>query len=229
MTSRRGTPGQEAGWTSLLPVVVLLGTMGAVACLHGLIVLDPMGATALLGHALDRVTCRQVAPLLAALVVAAESASALAGAMVVMALQEGWAALRLLGRDPWTWWGPSALIRGSREGALLTAAGFLAFVAGGGIVLALLGRSIEPWLGAFVRPALLPDVVLGILKGAVLGCGIQALAFRVGLRSVRDLERGNGPGGDAAVGGAAGVAVVHALMFLAVAEAVWVLFVEGGA
>ncbi|MEB3236237.1 MAG: ABC transporter permease [Candidatus Sericytochromatia bacterium] len=226
MTLRRGTPGQEAGWTSFLPVVVLLGTMGAVACLHGLIVLEPLGATALLGGALDRVTSRQVAPLLAALVVAAESASALSGAMVVMALQEGWAALRLLGRDPWTWWGPSALWRGGREGALLTASGFLAFVAGGALVLALMGRSVEPWLGAFVRPAMLPNVLVGMLKGGLLGVGIQALAFRVGLRAIRDMEEGGGASGDAAVGGAAGQAVVHALLFIAVAEAVWVLLVE---
>lgn len=185
-----------------------------------------MGAVAWLGQALDRVTSRQVAPLLAALVLAAEAASALAGAMVVMAQQEGWAALRLLGRTPRTWWGAAALWRGIVGGASYTFVGWLAFVAGGAIVLSVLGRSLEPWMGAFLRPGLFGDIGTGVLKGAFFGLGVQLTAFCTGEGAIRALAEGRGPAGEEAVGEAAGTAVVRALLFLAMAEAIWVFLIE---
>ena len=199
-----------------------------MACLQGQHVLAPFGATTLLGSTLARVVLRQVAPLLVALVLAAQAGSALAGSLVVAEQSEVLAALRVMGVDERRWIMLPNLVRAAIEGALLTAVGCAALVGGGAFVLMMLGESPAIWMEPFLRPESRGDLLTGVAKGALLGLLNRAWAIGAAWQPIRRMRNaeGLGVGGERLVGETTGRAVVWAIWCLAIFEGLWVFVVE---
>jgi phospholipid/cholesterol/gamma-HCH transport system permease protein len=200
----------EAGNRSLPLVGLISALIGMILALQSAYQLRQFGATTLIADLVAISVTRELAPLLAAIVVAGRVGSAIAAELGTMRVSEEIDALTVMGIDP-----VSFLVVPRVLGLLLTLPCLTAFsdVLGilGGFAVASLGLGLAPfpYLRASLDALVLEDIFGGLLKAACFALVVALVGCQRGL-SVR--------GGPEQVGRATTSAVVTSILLVIVVD-----------
>lgn len=200
-----------------LPIVAVIGSlMGLITAFQAAVQLRELGADSFVAQLVSLSLTRELAPLMAAIVVAGRSGAAIAAEIGTMKVSEEIDALHTLGVCPHRY------LVFPRMLALIVALPLLTLVADGlGILSGALvaTATLEVTFLQFLqstRAALVPsDVLSGLLKAAVFGGLIAGLAAERGLSA---------SGGAEGVGRVTTSAVVATLFWLVLADALFAFF-----
>lgn len=167
-----------------IPIVALTTFFsGSVLALYSTEILVRYGATSLAGAAVGLAVTREIAPVLAGLMVAARSGSAIAAQIGTMAVTEQIDALRMLAVNPVRYLVVPRLLATLMVLPVLTLIGCYAGI-GGGLLVSQLGgvpqASFTRSLQQFVQPW---DLVGGLIKAVVFALIISIVACRQGMRT----------------------------------------------
>lgn len=181
----RETVGQMAFiGVSSVPIVALTNFFsGAVLSLYSTELMVKYGGTAFVGAAVGLSVCREIAPVLAGIMVAARCGSAMSAQIGTMAVTEQIDALRMLSVHPTSYLVIPRVLAGLFMVPILALVGMYAAVAGGWLVamaggvpsgafLQSIQQYVEPW-----------DFIGGILKTPVFGLIVALVACQQGLRT----------------------------------------------
>ena len=172
---------------SSVPIVVLTTfSSGAVLALYSADLLVKYGASSLAGATVGLALTREIAPVLAGIMVSARCGSAMAAQIGSMAVTEQIDALRSLNVPPTNYLVIPRLIAGVTMLPVLCMVGIFSGVFGGylvsvnvsGVASGTFMNSIRQW----VEPA---DVQVGMVKTVVFGLIVALVACQQGLRTTR--------------------------------------------
>jgi phospholipid/cholesterol/gamma-HCH transport system permease protein len=201
---------REAGNRSLPLVALISALIGMILALQSAYQLQQFGATSLVADLVAISVTRELAPLLAAIVVAGRVGSAIAAELGTMRVSEEIDALTVIGIDP-----VAFLVVPRVLGLLVTLPCLTTFSDAlgilGGFVVATLGLGLAPlpYLRASLDALVLEDIFGGLLKAACFALLIGLVGCQRGL-SVR--------GGPEQVGRATTSAVVTSILLVIVAD-----------
>ncbi len=167
-----------------IPIVALTTFFsGSVLALYSTEILVRYGASSLAGAAVGLAVTREIAPVLAGLMVAARAGSAIAAQLGTMAVTEQIDALRMLAVHPTRYLIVPRLLAAIIALPMLTLIGNYAGIGGGMLISRLSGvpeASFTRSLQQFVQPW---DMVGGLIKAAVFALIIAIVACRQGMRT----------------------------------------------
>ena len=195
-------------WTTtircLLPVIAVTFPFGMVMALQGLEIFRLFGAERMLASLISIATLREISPVLASVLVAAQGGSSCAAALGAMRIKEELDATEVMAVDALKFHAVPRVIALTIACPLLNIAGSVAGVAGGYVsAVYLKGESSGIFLAelwAFMGPT---DLYGGIIKTTVFGLVIGLIACYHGYRA---------SGGAAGVGKAVNDTVVHSVV-----------------
>lgn len=188
------------GVRSLLVLTTVAVFLGSNTALQGYTAFRPLGGEALLGMFVGMAGLRELAPIIAAALVAAKVGTEMTTTLAVMRIREQLDALEVMGVSPyWYLISPRLVAIGVMLPVLIVLSDFLCFSSG--YLVAVYQLHVDP--GAFLGYALqyvgLKDILTGIVKGGVFGVCICTISCYYGFFA---------SGGAAGVGRAANRAVV---------------------
>lgn len=169
---------------SSVPIVALTNFFsGAVLSLYSTELMVRYGGTTFVGATVGLSVCREIAPVLAGIMVAARCGSAMSAQIGTMAVTEQIDALRMLSVHPTNYLVIPRVLAGVFMVPILALVGMYAAVAGGWLVamaggvpsgafLQSIQQYVEPW-----------DFIGGILKTPVFGLIVALVACQQGLRT----------------------------------------------
>lgn len=193
-----------------VPVTMLVGfLLGFIVAFMSATMLQKFGAEIYVANLIGLSLFRELGSIVAAIVLAARSASSFAAEIGTMVVNDEIAAMRVMGIDPVRQLALPRIVAGAISLPLLALFADLAGLAGGYLTLSLFGYSLPVFLRnafAFCRAG---DIWIPALKGLVFG----ALIAGVGCR--RGLETGHGSD---AVGRSTTSAVVGAIVAFIAAD-----------
>lgn len=193
-----------------VPVTLVIGfLLGVILAFESAVPLKMFGAEVYVGDLIGIATIRELAVLVAAIVMAARTASAYAAELGTMVVGDEIAALRTMGLDPVDRLAvPRILAAGAALPVLAVFAG-LACLAGGFATLALFGYSLPVFWSHATSFCGVGDVASSLFKAVFIGLVVGGVGCRAGLET----------GGDSdAVGRSTTRAVVGSIIALAVAD-----------
>ncbi|MBM3266639.1 MAG: ABC transporter permease [Candidatus Sericytochromatia bacterium] len=196
---------------ALLPVVVMMATIGGIAALQGVWVLQMFGADRLLSGMLAQVTVRDMAPTMSALMLAAQIGTAFAGELGAMQVTEEEAALRAMGVDPVRFLVVPRVVALTVVAPIAAGLGAVAALGSGYLGAVFVhGASAGPFLAGLAAQISPAAVAEAIWKAGIFGflCGL--LSCFHGMRA---------RGGAEGVGRAVNAAIVQSIVVVAAAEA----------
>ena len=198
----------EQTWTTttrcLLPVVAVTFPFGMVMALQGLEIFRLFGAERMLASLISIATLREISPVLASVLVAAQGGSSCAASLGAMRIKEELDATEVMAIDAIKYHVAPRVIAMTLACPLLNIAGSVAGVAGGySTAVFIKGESggifmAELW--SFMQPV---DLYGGLLKTTVFGLLIGLISCYHGYRA---------SGGAAGVGKAVNDTVVHSVV-----------------
>lgn len=193
-----------------VPVAMAVGfLLGVILAFESAVPLRMFGAEIYVGDLIGIATVRELCVLVAAVVMAARTASAYAAELGTMVVGDEIAALRTMGLDPVDRLAvPRILAAGAALPVLAVFAG-VASLSGGFATLALFGYSLPVFWDHAMSFCKAGDVVAVLFKGAAIGLLIGGVGCRAGL------ETGGDPD---AVGRSTTRAVVGAIVAFALAD-----------
>jgi len=169
---------------SSVPIVVLTNFFsGAVLALYTTQFLSRYGAGAFVGGTVALSVAREIAPVLAGIMVAARCGSAMAAQIGSMAVTEQIDALRMLSVHPTKYLVIPRLVAGITMVPILALVGIYAGVFGGWLVAMGGGVSSATFVQSVQQYAEPWDFVGGILKGPCFGLIIAIVACQQGMRT----------------------------------------------
>lgn len=184
-----------------LAVLTAVGIfVGSNTCLQGYTAFEPLGGQEMVGMFVSLAGLRELAPLIAASLIAAKAGTEMTTTLAVMRIREQLSALEVMGVSPyWYLISPRLLAIGVMLPLLTVLADFLCLASG--YAVAVWQLNISP--GTFMHHALayisIRDVGVGIVKGGVFGVFICTISCYYGFHA---------SGGAAGVGRAANRSVV---------------------
>lgn len=183
--TRRETFAQLAamGVGSLPLVVVTVAFSGMVFGVYAVAQFRQMGATDLIGALVAMSMSREVAPVLAATVVAARCGSAIAAEVGTMKITEQLDALRSLATDPVEYLAVPRYIGLVLMLPLLTFVAMLAGIWGAGVMGSLQAVPWSQYIASVWDRLPLEFVLIGVIKGMVFGALIAVSSYRQGVRA----------------------------------------------
>jgi len=198
----------EQTWTTsircLLPVVAVTFPFGMVMSLQGLKIFGLFGAERMLASLISIATLRELSPVLASVLVAAQGGASCAAALGAMRIQEEIDATEVMAIDALKFHVVPRVLALTIACPLLNVAGSVAGVAGGYFTAVVVkgesGGIFLAELWSFTGPM---DIWGGILKTTVFGLAIGLIACYHGYRTT---------GGAAGVGRAVNDTVVHSVV-----------------
>lgn len=212
----RAFPGLfERTGADAVPVTMLIGfLLGLILAFESAIPLQMFGAEVYVGNLIGIAVVRELAVLVAAIVMAGRTASAFAAELGTMVVGEEVDALRTMGVDPIAHLAVPRVVAAGVALPLLSLFAGIAALAGGYVVLALYGYSFPVYV-AHARSFCAPHDVLGALaKALVFGLLIGGVGCARGLRT---------GGGSDAVGQSTTGAVVSSIVVFAVADGLFAI------
>lgn len=197
--------------SAMLPVVLMLATMGAVAALQGVDVLRMFGADRLLSSMLVQVTIRDLAPTMTALMLAAQAGTAISGELGSMHVGDEAAALRAMSVDPVRFLVVPRLIALTVVTPIFAGVGAVSAIAAGFVAAVYFhGASAGPFIEGVVQQLSLGGILESWIKAAVFGFLVGLIACYHGMEA---------SGGSEGVGRAVNHTVVQSIIMVAGAEA----------
>lgn len=207
------------GPDAMLPVVLMLATMGAVAALQGVDVLRMFGADRLLSGMLVEVTIRDLAPTMAALMLAAQAGTAISGELGAMHVGDEAAALRAMSVDPVRFLVVPRLVALTVVTPVFSGVGAIGAIASGFVAAVFFhGASAGPFIEGIVQQLSLGGILESWGKAAVFGFLVGLIACFHGMEAT---------GGSEGVGRAVNRTVVQSIIVVAGAEALLTALILG--
>jgi phospholipid/cholesterol/gamma-HCH transport system permease protein len=203
----------ELAGVNALPIISLMSLLvGFIIAFESASAFAMLGAQIYMADMLGLVLCRELGPLLTAVMVAGRSGSAFAAELGTMKINDELNALETMGLDPVRFLVVQRIVAAMLLTPLLTVYSILLGLGGGIVVMLSLGFPL-PTILAQMRQSVGPgDLVLGTCKALVFG----TLVATVGC--VRGLQTARGP---AAVGASTTRAVVAGILMVIAADAVF--------
>jgi phospholipid/cholesterol/gamma-HCH transport system permease protein len=203
----------EAAGADALPIVSLISTLvGLVIAFQSAGPLAQFGAQVFIADMIGVVMVRELGPVMTAIVLAGRSGSAFAAEIGTMKVNEELNALETMGLDPLRFLVVQRIMAGLLLNPLLTIYSMLAGVAGGVVVMLMLGFPLTIIYHQLVSAVHLRDLVFGTIKGATFGVLVAAIGC------LRGLQTRKGP---IAVGESTTRAVVTAILIIIIVDAVF--------
>lgn len=202
-----------------VPIVLLINFLvGLIIGLQAAYQLERFGANIFVADLVGLSMVRELAPLMAAIVVAGRSGAAYAAELGTMKVNQEIDALQTLGIDPYRFLVFPRLIATAAVVPLLTIASMLVGILGGLIVaVQVLGLSTTAYFIQLQGAVGLLDVMGGLFKSVVFALTITLISCQRGLAT---------RGGAAGVGNATTSAVVVILFFLVVLDAIFTMLFQ---
>ena len=198
-----------------VPVTLLVGfLLGFIIAYMSATMLNKFGAEIYVANLIGLALIRELGTIVAAIVLAARSASAFAAEIGTMVVNDEIAAMRTMGIDPVRHLALPRIAAGALALPLLSLFADLAGLFGGYLTLAIFGYSPRIFLTNAFAFCSAGDLATTLAKGVVFGILIAATGCRCGLET--------GAGSDA-VGKATTSAVVSALVLFIAADGIFAL------
>lgn len=204
------------GVDSLLIVVLTTTTAGMVMSLQLAHIAVQYGVTSVVGGGVAMAMCRELGPMLTAVVVAGRAGSAIAAELGTMKVTEQISALRCMAVSPVRYLVVPRFTALLIMMPILTLFSCVAGTAGGAMV-AFQSASIpyDVFMDSISRLLVMSDVVYGLIKGLVFGAEVALVASYHGLNTGR---------GAAGVGSATTCSVVYATIVIFISNYVMSLW-----
>ncbi len=191
-----------------LPVVLTIGPFGAVIGVQGMVILDLFSAHRLLSSLLSIFMIRELGPVLAAVLVAAQAGSSFAAELGAMRIKEEIDATAVMAVDPIGWHVvPRVLAMALVVPLLTTVANAFGVLGGYAVAVGLYGQSHGVFVAHLAENIGVYDLVASAFKGLVYGLLVGLIATWKGY---------NASGGAEGVGRAVNDTVVASVMFILV-------------
>lgn len=198
----------RVGSRCVIPVVLVLAPFGMVISLHGTQVFRMFGAERMLGLLVGIATFRELAPNLAAILIAAQAGAAFAAELAAMRVQEEIDATRIMGIDPLKYHVAPRILGMILASPLLAVVGCAAGVLGGYVMAILVnGQNGGAFLDNLYTNLSLFDLWSSMFKAGVFGALIGCLGCYYGYYA---------EGGAQGVGEAVNRTVVYSVTFFLV-------------
>ena len=198
-----------------VPVTLLVGfLLGFIIAYMSATMLNKFGAEIYVANLIGLALIRELGTIVAAIIIAARSASAFAAEIGTMVVNDEIAAMRTMGIDPVRHLALPRIAAGALALPILSLFADLAGLVGGYITLALFGYSAKIFLSNAFAFCSAGDLATTLAKGVVFGVLISATGCRCGLET--------GAGSDA-VGKATTSAVVTSLVLFVAADGLFAL------
>lgn len=176
-------------WRCFLPVLLVVGPMGAASALQGMEMLRIFGATSLLSPMLAVVLMREISPVMASMMVASQAGSSIAAELGAMRVKEEIDAYEVISVNPIQHLVFPRLLAGLLVTPLLNAIAILAGLYCGYIVAVVIkGQDAGVFIGNLGWLVTEWDLWAGIIKTAVFGLTITTVACYYGYHSARNEE-----------------------------------------
>ena len=202
-----------------LPVVVLIGfLLGWVMAFSAAFIMDEYGADQLLAALIGPAMVRELGPLMTCIVLAARSGSAFAAEIGMMKVNEEIDALSTMGLDPVRFLVTPRIIAAICMTPILTAFANLAGIIGGALVSTfVLDQPLVIYTNLLQQVVTIEGISLGLVKALIFGTIVAAIGC------IRGMQTANSP---TAVGESTTSAVVTAIVFLAITDAILAVIVQ---
>ena len=212
-------PSMERCGADAVPIIVLINFLvGLAMAFQAAVQLKRFGANLLVADLIGISVCRELGPLMTAIVVCGRSGAAFAAEHGFMKVNEEVDALRTMGLGPMRYLVLPRVLALILVLPLLTVLADLAGMLGGLLVgLTALGLTARGYWNETVRVVTLWDLSSGVLKSALFGLAIALIACQQGLATT---------GGAEGVGRRTTSAVVVTLFTLILVDAVLVVFLR---
>jgi len=192
------------------PVSLTMAPFGAVIGIQGMAILSMFSAERLLSNLLALFTVRELAPVIAAVLVAAQAGASFAAELGAMKIKEELDATTVMGVDPVAWHVvPRVLAMVGVVPLLTVIACGVGLLGGYGVAVGMEGQAHGVFVSHLVDNLTVYDLGAAMLKGAIYGFLIGTIACWKGCRV---------EGGAAGVGRAVNDTVVLCVMFILVAN-----------
>ena len=169
------------GWRCLLPVLCVVGPMGAAVSLQGIKLLKMFGTEHMLSSMLSVAILREISPVMASMMVASQAGSSIAAELGAMRVKEEIDALEVMAVNPIQRLVVPRLLAGLIITPLLNAvASFVGLVGGFLVAVPIKGMNIGTFmtnLYSLVGPG---DLTIGLVKTSVFGLAITTIACYYG-------------------------------------------------
>ena len=206
----------QVGARAVLITVVIGFLLGLILAFESAVPLHMMGAEVYVADLIGIAIFRELAVLVAAIVMAGRTASAYAAEIGTMVVNDEISAMRSMGIDPVGYLVLPRVIASACALPLLSLFAGLAGIVGGYLVLALYDYSLPVFLNHLFAFTKLKDLLGSLFKAFVFGLLIGGVGCHRGLRTA---------GGANAVGASTTAAVVGAILIFAIADGIFaVLF-----
>ncbi len=203
---------EKSGIDALFIVALISFIVGLVMAFQAAMPMRMFGAEIYVANLIGLSVTRELGPLMTAIVLAGRSSSAFAAEIGTMKINEEIDALLTMGIDPVYFLALPRIFAAAIITPLLVLFADLVGMAGGAIVLVSLGHPVSAYYAQIVNQVSYIDLTGGLLKAFVFGILIASIGCFKGLKTK------SGPEG---VGIATTQAVVHSIIVIALADAVF--------
>ena len=169
------------GWRCLLPVICVVGPMGAAVALQGMNLLTRFGTEHMLSSMLSVAILREISPVMASMMVASQAGSSIAAELGAMRVKEEIDALEVMAVNPIQRLVVPRLLAGLIITPLLNAVASLAGLIGGYLIaVPVKGLNLGTFFANLYMMVGPRDLVIGFTKTAVFGLAITTIACYYG-------------------------------------------------
>ena len=201
-----------------VPVTMLVGfLLGFIIAYMSAAMLNKFGAEIYVANLIGLSLVKELGTIVAAIVLAARSASAFAAEIGTMVVNDEISAMRTMGIDPVGYLALPRIAAGALALPMLSLFADLAGLAGGYLTLAMFGYSAKIFLSNAFAFCSLADLLTSLAKGVVFGMAISAAGCRCGLATGRGAD---------AVGKATTAAVVSSLVLFIALDGLFALLMS---
>ncbi len=192
------------GWRCLLPVLCVVGPMGAAVVLQGMKLLTLFGTEHMLSSMLSVSILREISPVMASMMVASQAGSSIAAELGAMRVKEEIDALEVMSVNPIQRLVVPRLLAGLLITPLLNAfASFVGLLGGFLVAVPIKGQNIGTFFANLYTLVGPEDITIGLIKTGVFGLLITTISCYYGYHVT---------GGAEGVGRAANRTVVYSVV-----------------
>lgn len=167
----------DLGWRCLLPVLFVVGPMGAAVSLQGIKLLTMFGTESLLSSMLSVAILREISPVMASMMVASQAGSSISAELGAMRVKEEIDALEVMAVNPIQRLVVPRLLAGLVVAPLLNAVASFVGLAGGYLVaVPLKGMNTGIFMENLFAMVTTEDLSIGLFKTAIFGLTITTIA-----------------------------------------------------
>jgi len=201
----------ESAGINALPIISLISVLvGLIIAFEAAAPFAMFGATIFIANMLGIIMARELSGLMTAIILAGRSGSAFAAELGTMKVNEELNALETFGLNPVRFLVIQRVLAGILLTPLLTVYSIFVSIAGGVVVLMLMGFSLVTIYNQMAQTLRYTDILIGVGKGLIFG------ALVAGIGCLRGLQTKQGP---SAVGESTTRAVVTGILLVIVADA----------